>query len=141
MATHQKKYQKNKGNSELVLKGDNQEYAEVLKSEGDGFTVQPLEGGSVLARLIGKLKKGPHKQYIVKGDFVLIEKDMCTTEKDKFYIIHKYKEDEQKQLKKQGQLRKINVIKKDDAIKDSIQIGDGDDDNEEELDDTAIDNI
>jgi hypothetical protein len=38
-------------------------------------------------------------------------------------------------------LRKINVIKKDDAIKDSIQIGDGDDDNEEELDDTAIDNI
>ena len=66
---------------------------------------------------------------------------MCTTEKDKFYIIHKYREDEQKQLKKQGQLRKINIIKKNEAIKDSIQIGDGDDDKEEELDDTAIDNL
>lgn len=134
MATHRKNHEKNKGTNELVFKGENQQYADVIEPRGDArFFCQPLQGSPVLAKLVGSLIKGPKKKYVAKGDFVLLQKDTNTTEKEAYYIVHKYSEEERKNLKKQGELKIINIVKKEDKEKNTtIIIGDDDGVKEEE---------
>jgi len=111
MATHQKKHQKNvkykNKNNELIIKSDDtEEYAKVTGSKGDfRFEVEVLpEGKLLIAKIKGALIKGPGKQRIEKGNLVLIQKDSTFTYDDKYYIIHKYNENDEEKLKKSGEL-------------------------------------
>ena len=81
MATHQKKHIKNTGeNKKLVMKNDDEEYAEVLNAKGDArFEVKIISNGyTVIAKIRGALIKGPSKQRIEKGSIVLLQSDKAT---------------------------------------------------------------
>jgi len=105
MATHQKKHIKNTSTKELVIKNNDEEYAEVLNAKGDArFEVKLISNSfTVIAKIRGALIKGPNKQRIEKGSIVLLQKDMATYD-EKYYIIHKYTKDHIKSLKKSGEL-------------------------------------
>ena len=107
MATHQKKHVKNKGNQELILKEAGEEYATVESPLGGSpprFICRTLTNKEINASL-----KGSIRQRVYKGDVVLVQKDETTTEKEKFIIIHKYKDDHKKTLSKLGELKSINI--------------------------------
>jgi initiation factor 1A len=114
MATHQKKHNKQTGiTKELIMKDDSQEYAEVVAAKGDNrFEVKLISNGfSVIAKLRGALTKGRNKQRIEKGNVVLCQMDMTSSDY-KFYIMHKYTKDHIKNLKKNGDL--ASYVEKDD---------------------------
>lgn len=142
MATHQKKHVKIRGTKELLTKEKGEEYGEVVDIEGGcRFKCQLLNTNTVLAKLAGRLIKGPNKQMIGKGDFVLLQLDTVTTEKDNYYIIHRYSPEDKKKLMKQGELTQIknlnetgtNVVMQGDVINNTIT--------EVDVDDVFIDNI
>ena len=92
---------------------DGEQYAEVEGAEGEGrFTVKILNGPSEKARLKGSMRKGRGFVKVKKGDMVLVQIDPTTTGKDKYYIIHKYSEQERKQLETYGELKSVIEEKK-----------------------------
>jgi translation initiation factor IF-1 len=107
MATHQKAHIKNKGSKDLVYRDIKlgEEYAEIVNSVGDArFECKIVHNKVVtVAKLAGRLIKGPNKQRIVKGDIVLLSLDDSTSSKDKYFIIHKYSPEDKKKLLKQGE--------------------------------------
>jgi len=113
MATHQSKHKQRNGTDtkELRIKSDSERYAEVVRATGVcRFECRFLDNSTTIAILKGSLKKGPHKQRITSGDFVLLQDiNECHTEKDKYYIIHKYSPDEKKKLTKNGELTQIKT--------------------------------
>jgi translation initiation factor IF-1 len=112
MATHQKKHMQSRGTKELIFRDEKEgeEYAEVLKAIGDcRFECQFLNTETTQAKLAGALIKGPRKQRIVVGDFVLLTRNQSTTEKDTYYIIHKYTSDDKKKLAKNGEFAQVNT--------------------------------
>lgn len=77
-------------------------YANALKPKGNGqFEVQIVNGDKVIAKLKGSMQKG-RLDKVSPGNLVLIMKDGCTTGKEKYYIIHKYSENDRKILAKMG---------------------------------------
>ena len=139
MATHQKKHMQTRGTKELVFRDqkEGEEYAEVLKASGDcRFECTLLNGEKVTAKLTGVLIKGPKKQRVVAGDFVLLQLSGATTEKNTYYIIHKYSPDDKKKLAKNGELTMVsnnteggtNVVMAGDANTQTIADADVTDD-------------
>lgn len=129
MATHQKKHIKRvSGNKELQLKqGDNELYGEIISEKGDlRFEVKLIKNSAtVIAKARPAITKGPNRSRIIKGNTVLLQMDEATTGRDKYYIIHKYSDDDVRQLKKAGELsvimteddeRVTTIIFEDDAI-------------------------
>jgi translation initiation factor IF-1 len=138
MATHVKKHQQTKGLKELIIKGKGQEYAEVTEPLGDcRFKCVLLNREEIKAIITGRLIKGPHKQTIKKGDFVLVEIDSSTTETKKYFIIHKYTPDDKKQLAKMGELK--TVVTNTNAI--IIENEEEASNQAQEIDDDFIDNL
>lgn len=112
MATHQKKHMQVRGTKELIFRDEkeHEEYAVVLKSVGDcRFECKFLNGETTNAKLCGALISGPKKQRIVVGDNVLMKKSEATTEKNNYYIIHKYSQDDYKKLAKNGEFTQVNT--------------------------------
>lgn len=114
MATHQKKHVQNRGTitKELIIRDESlgEKYAEVVRPSGDcRFVCRLLDSSTTNAVLIGRLIKGPKKQRINIGDFVLIQALECHTEKEKYYIIHKYTPEEKKKLTKNGELAQVKT--------------------------------
>ena len=109
MSTHKKKHTQGLSNKELILKGENEEYATIKSSCGDcRFDCILLNGNSIKARIKGNLRKNSHsgrKILFEKEDFVLIQKDDTTTEKDIYFIINKYTPAEKSKLAKLGELK------------------------------------
>lgn len=144
MATHLKKHTQNRGDRELIFKDKSQEYAVILNSLGEyRFEVQGLNGEKFKAKLTGNLIRGPNKQYVQKGDNVLIGKDINDTERDKWYIQHKYSSDDWKKLGKQGELKVIKtkedtnvggtaIVMEGEAVQETHQV---------DIDDDFIDNL
>ena len=144
MATHQKRYNQSRGERELIFKDKSQEYAVILAPVGEyRFEVQMLNGEKVKAKLAGNLIKGPNKTFVQKCDNVLIGKDINDTEKDKWYIQHKYSADDWKKLGKQGELKVVKT-KEDTNVGGTAIIMEGEAEQETkevDLDDDFIDNI
>ena len=147
MATHQKAHTKNRGTKELIFRNEKEgeEYAEVEAPNGDArFECRLLNGTTVIAKLAGRLIRGPNKQYIKKNDFVLLQLDKASSGADKYYIIHKYSPDEKKKLAKNGELVQIKsvveeensaaIVFEDEATTTTKQ-------QEAEVDEDFIDNI
>lgn len=114
MATHQKKHVQKRCaiTKELITRDDTlyEKYAEITRPTGDcKFDCRLLDGSITNATLVGRLVKGPKKQRINVGDFVLIQALECHTEKEKYYIIHKYTPDEKKKLIKNGELAQVKT--------------------------------
>lgn len=90
--------------SEMVYKDEGEEYAYVLAEKGNcRFECRLVDGTLCMAKAKGSLIKGPKKNKILKEDLVLLQLDMCTTER-KFYIIHKYDSDQVRLLRKRGEI-------------------------------------
>lgn len=111
MPKNSKKYSsRNKSSNQLRLReaDQNEQYAETLKALGDGqFSVQILNGPEQNAKLKGSMRKGKSFDKVNIGDMVLVQLDPTTTGKDVYYIIHKYSQDEKKQLEKLGELKSV----------------------------------
>ena len=93
MATHQKKHIKNTNRSkELILcsKSNDEYYGQIISAKGDArFEVKIIYNNStIIAKARGVLIRGPGKQMINKDDYVLLQKDMSTSD-NKYYIIKK----------------------------------------------------
>lgn len=141
--THKKKHIKKRVNEFIVkIEAENQEYAEVIGPKGCGrFEVKLIKNNEIInAKLRGSLAKGPLKQRIEKKDIILLHPDISTTDNDKFYIIHKYSNDDIKRLQKMGELQQFNmdtdkviVIYEDDILQKKID--------DIKIDDNFIDNI
>jgi hypothetical protein len=113
MATHQKKHIKRSSapHRELILtETDNEQPALVTGTKGDArFEIKFYRNNlTSIAKARGTLIKGPRKQKINVGDTVLIQSDDSTSNGDKYYIIHKYSEDDVKKLRKIGELACVN---------------------------------
>lgn len=147
MATHTKKHIKRRGhiaNNELILKSDKDSefYGEIINPKGDTrFEVQLLDKRLVVAKARGSIISGPKKQRLNKNDMVLLQFDPNTTTGDKYYIIHKYSQDDIKRLRKSGELA---TIKDDEDVNNNIVFEhDIIEDNEDvvQVNDDFIDNI
>lgn len=97
-----KNKKKGKGNDtltrELVFKDDGEEYGVVLKLLGcDNILVYCLDGVRRQCRIRGKLKC---KVWIRVGDMVLISLREFSTEDRVADVIHKYQDEEVRQLRK-----------------------------------------
>ena len=120
---------------------DSEFYAEVLKPLGDGqMRVQILNGSEDTAKLKGSMRKGRGFEKVTPGNWVLIQQDLSTTGKDKYWIIHRYNDSEKKQLERLGELKSI-VEKKET----STFVFEGEEEEQEhmeqEVDDDFIDDI
>ena len=118
MTTHQKKHIKNINSKELIICNENngEYYGQITEAQGNSrFLVKIIKSNLIVsAKLAGRIIKGPNKQKIFKEDFILLQKDIYTND-NKYYIIHKYKEDDIKKLKKTGEL----VFISNDVFNDS----------------------
>lgn len=117
--THQSKHKKNVGGSnELQYRQSGEEYATVNSNKGDArFEITIYSTNQVvIAKARGAISKGPKKQRIEKGDLVLVALDNSTSAGDKYYIIHKYSQDDVKRLRRAGELSQIKEAKEDDKI-------------------------
>ena len=126
MATHQKKHIKAiYTNKELLIcsEKDDEAYGQITESKGDArFQVKLLKTNVLhIAKARGALIKGPRKQRLLKNDYVLLQKDISSDD-TKYFIIHKYSNDDVKKLKK---LNELTTICNDDD--------DDDDDNKHQI--------
>jgi len=138
MATHVKKHQQTKGLKELIIKEKGQEYAEVTTPLGDcRFECVLLNGEVIKASITGRLIRGPHKQTIKKEDFVLVEKDISTTETKKYFIVHKYTPVDKTKLAKLGELKTIVIDAAAAILEDGHEVSN----QEQKVDDDFINNL
>lgn len=147
MATHIKKHNKLNYNKELILCNEkkNEFYSQIVEPKGGARFVCKLliNNLDVISKAAGRLIKGPNKQKIFKNDFVLLQKD-----NDKYYIIHKYLNEDVKKLIKMNEITNIIGIMNeidDDENKNDIDILFGDDvaanKKVQEIDETFINNL
>lgn len=108
--THQKKHNKNRGVIKELIKSkteSDEKYGEVIRVSGNyRFDCKFLDNSTTNAVLTGRLIKGPHKQRISVGDFVLLQSSI---ESNKYFITHKFSPDDKKKLAKNGELTQINT--------------------------------
>jgi len=111
MATHMKAHIKSKGTTRGLIyrnQSEGQFYAVIGTNRGMGWEVTICENNKIVrAGICGKLRSGPHKKKIEKGDFVLIVPLLSKTSGNEYEITHKYSSDEVKQLKRAGELSQI----------------------------------
>jgi translation initiation factor IF-1 len=114
MATHQKAHIKNRGPKDLVYRDEKlgEQYAEIINSVGEArFECKIITTNvNTIAKLAGRLIKGPHKQRIIKGDMVLLSIDSSTSGKDKYFIMHKYSAEDKKKLAKHGEFATVKSV-------------------------------
>jgi len=121
MATHQKKHTKNTyGPRELIYRNeaDDENYAIVNASKGDARFEITFYSNNVIAiaKVRGALISGPKKQRIEKGNLVLVQGDNSSTKGDKYFITHKYSDDDVKRLRKAGELAQIMEVGNEDKV-------------------------
>ena len=94
-----------------------QDYAEVLKALGNGrFQFKFMNGEEDIAKLKGSMSKRRTFTKVEPGHLVLVQKDPNTTGKDKYYIIHRYSNDERRTLTRMGDLDVVNEVPDDSAF-------------------------
>ena len=104
-------------NRELPLKGEDAEYAQVIKLLGDGrLEVQCMDGKTRMSTIRGAIYK---KTRIVAGDWVLI--GLRPFDDNKSDVLLKYTDDEVRQLQDMGLIKKLvsqitDEFKSDDDI-------------------------
>ena len=92
----------------LREESDGEFYAEVLKALGCAqMKVHILNGSEVTTKIKGSMQRGSGFEKISVGNWVLVQKDPCTTTRENYFIIHKYSDSEKKQLEKLGELKSI----------------------------------
>lgn len=95
-----------KEESELLFKGEMEEYAKVSKILGDGrFECECVDGVKRIGHICGKLR---NKTFIKNLDLILIS--LREYEPEKCDIINKYKDYEVTKLKKAGEIPKSWLI-------------------------------
>ena len=148
MATHTKKHVKrNFKSTELIYRSENdcEEYARITDLAGDyRFRVTIISNNvTTLAKARGALISGPKKQRLERGNLVLIQMDDSTTNKEKYFIIHKYTPEDEKKLSKAGQL--VQIVKNDENDELINVLFESDvinkDNNEQKIDDDFIANL
>ena len=142
MATHQKKHIKNTGvTRELIIKEENEDYAEIIAPKGDlRFEVKLFGNGqSVFARARTAITRGPNKKRIYPGDIVLVQLDGLSSKTDHYHITHKYSPDDVRRLRKQGEI----TLKVETGESGVVFDGDGMEttDAKQEIDEDFLDNI
>jgi len=100
--THQKKHIKKRGvsNKELIIPEQDEELGIVINSLGYyRFKIKLCDSEiEHNAKLRGNLIKGPKKQLLRPNDLILLTRDSSFTAEDKYFIIHKYSENDKKAL-------------------------------------------
>lgn len=115
-----------------------------MNSVGEGrFECKLMNGSLVIGKLAGRLIKGPHKQRIVKNDFVLLQLDGSSS-KEKYFIVHKYNNDDKRKLERNGEI--VSVKETKDESKTGVVFQDDvkpveEDVNEHDIDNDFIDDI
>lgn len=115
--THQTKHKKNTGSKkELQYKQPGEEYATINCDKGDArFEVTIYANNQVvMAKARGSIIKGPGRERLQKGDLILLQQDSSSS--DKYYIIHKYSQDDVKRLRKAGELAQVRESGQDDEV-------------------------
>lgn len=105
--------------NQLVEKDEDldQDYAEVLRALGNGrFRFKFMNGEEGNAKLKGSMSKGKKFTKVQPGHLVLVQKDPTTTGKDKYYIIHRYNDDDKRTLTRMGELDVVNEVPDDSAF-------------------------
>ena len=93
-------------NRELLFKDDGQEYACVIRMLGNSrCEVQCIDGAKRLARIRGKMK---NTVWIKIGDYVLV--GLREFQDEKCDIIHKYMDEEIRNLRSYGEIPEENVV-------------------------------
>lgn len=111
------KRKKVNGPRELPLKGDDAEYAQVIRLLGDGrVDVQCMDGKTRMATIRGSIYK---KTRIAPGDWVII--GLRPFDDKKADVVIKYTDEEVRQLQSMGLIKKlvqevVNEFKEDEDI-------------------------
>lgn len=91
---------------ELILKEDEQEYAQVMRMLGNGrLEAFCFDGKTRLAHIRGKMRK---KQWVNQGDIILL--GLREFQDGKADVIHKYQPDEARRLQTQGEIPNNTTI-------------------------------
>jgi hypothetical protein len=118
--THKSKHRKNTllNLKELQYRQSGEEYAIVNCDKGSSrFEVTIYKTSQIIiAKARGSICKGPRKQRLEKGDYILIIMDETTSSGDKYYIVHKYSNEDIKKLRKEGELTQIRETKEDRTV-------------------------
>jgi hypothetical protein len=117
--THQYKHKKNtSSNKELQYRQTGEEYAIINSDRGNSLFEVTLYATNqiVMAKARGSLIRGPRKQRLEKNNFVLLVQDDATSSGNKYYIIHKYSQDDVKRLRKAGELTQVKESEETDKI-------------------------
>jgi len=88
------------------------------------FTCETVDGESFIAPIQGSIAKGPKRQFVKKGMYVLCVPMECDTmtmssgslETKKMIVHHVYSDNDVKQLERKGFLKKLDVSKDEDDI-------------------------
>lgn len=122
--TKNKKYNKNLRTKslELLYAEDLQSYGYILKSAGDGrFIVHCfLDDKQRIGLIRGSLRK---RTFIKENDYVLISLRESLNNDSKCDIIHKYNEDEVRELKSQNEILR-EAVRENCNNNDFIDFGD-----------------
>ena len=120
--THKKKHIKNRSLSkkELIIPNEDEELAVIINCiSSDGrFKIKLCKNNNeYIAKAKGTLIKGPYRQILKQDDLILVIKDSIGNNDDKYFILHKYSNEDKNQLTKSNYLEKnINIENKDDDI-------------------------
>jgi initiation factor 1A len=97
----------------IRFKDEFEEYGIILQAKGNArFECNLLDGSNTIAKAKGSLIRGPKKQKLFKGDLILVQLDLSSTEK-KYYIVHKYDDNDKKVLIKNKEIPKGGFESKD----------------------------
>eukprot|EP00761_Pharyngomonas_kirbyi_P011277 gb/GECH01011302.1/.p1 GENE.gb/GECH01011302.1/~~gb/GECH01011302.1/.p1 ORF type:complete len:141 (+),score=35.43 gb/GECH01011302.1/:1-423(+) len=121
-----KKFKKGKKSTqdfkrELRLKEEGEEYAQVGKMLGNGrLEAVCFDGTKKLGHIRGKMRK---KVWINPGDIVLIS--VREFQEEKADVVHKYRTEESKELKRMGELPEItNIVEQTEGEEEITYDGD-----------------
>lgn len=124
--THQNKHNnknRNKPSKELILAENGEKYGRINKPLGDcRFEITLSNGEIIIGILRGAISR---KTRIAKDNLVLVQQDISTTSKKKYFIIHKYLPQDEKRLDNLKELcdtKSTDVILGDDEDDDTIDI-------------------
>lgn len=125
----------NQSKRELLLREEDQEYAQITKMLGNGRVQATCFDGIVrLGHIRGKLRK---RVWMQQGDIVLVA--LREFEDDRCDIVHKYTADEARALVQQGELPESAKINQTDTFggddDDEANFEFGNDDSEDESED------
>lgn len=128
---------------ELILREEDQEYAQITKMLGNGRVQASCFDGNVrIAHIRGKLRK---KVWMSQGDIILVAlRDFQDEQCD---VVHKYNADEARQLVSLGELPESAKINQTDTFGGdeeddmNFEFGADSDDDDDEASDLDIDDI